>query len=179
MTKPSHSSNKNGSNASNYNQKEYINYVHVDEGFLNYLEFQNYIIHDIDGDGNCLFRTVSHQIENDDQNHTFFRVRVVTFLERNKDSLKNFISNGDKENAFENYLEKMLQNGTWGDHVEILALSGVMKVRFVVVKDDRQVIIINYEDMDPNRPKNPQIPTYYLAFAQKQMHYFSIKKKSN
>jgi len=90
--------------------------------------------------------------------------------------LGHFISNGAGKNAFNNYLERMLQNGTWGDHVEILALSGVMKVRFVVVKDDREVITISYEDMDPKKLKNPNIPTYYLAFAQKQMHYFSIKK---
>jgi len=34
---------------------------------------QNFSIFQIDGDGNCVFRTVAHQRDNDDENHLDYR----------------------------------------------------------------------------------------------------------
>ena len=62
----------------------------------------------------------------------------------------------------------MIKNGTWGGHLEILALSSSLKVSFHLYRDDKGVNIV-----DGCGIPNPKI--LYLAFNQARSHYSSIK----
>jgi len=69
-------------------------------------------------DGNCLFRSVAHQVYGDPELHALVRAKCVEYIACERAFFKDFISD-----RFEDYIERMKRDGEWGDHVEIQAMS--------------------------------------------------------
>jgi OTU domain-containing protein 3 len=72
-------------------------------------------IKEVDEDGNCLFRSISHQLEQDEEKHDFYRKKIIDNIEMNKNFYAPFII----DMTFEDYIKKMRKNGTWGGNLEI------------------------------------------------------------
>ena len=70
-------------------------------------------------DGNCLFRSISHQIYGTEEYHDILRAKCVEYLEAETTYYKDFIPGGG--DAFERYCNRMRRNGVWGDNLEIQA----------------------------------------------------------
>lgn len=77
-------------------------------------------IHTVEGDGNCLFRSVSHQLYGDDAHHALVRSRCMDYMESEKEYFEPYVV-GDMA-AFLRYLAHKRRNGVWGDDPEIQAL---------------------------------------------------------
>lgn len=75
-------------------------------------------IHEVSGDGNCLFRSVCHQVYGDDRNHATVRARCMRYVRSNKKHFKQFVD-GD----FDQYCASRAKDGVWGDNLEIVALA--------------------------------------------------------
>lgn len=77
----------------------------------------------IDGDGNCMFRAVSHQLYGDSQYHGLIRARTIEYMGIERDYFSHFIEGGLER--FDEYLEYKATNGAWGDDTEIQAMSEI------------------------------------------------------
>ena len=67
----------------------------------------------MEGDGNCLFRAVSHQIYGDDKYHDVVRARCMDYMEVNSDFFCQFVVGGAE--CFPMYVSAKRMNGVWGD----------------------------------------------------------------
>ncbi|CAM9490096.1 unnamed protein product, partial [Choristocarpus tenellus] len=79
---------------------------------------QGLIIMDIESDGNCLFRSVSHQIYGDVARHQQVRRQCVDHMFKHKDRFGVFVAED-----FHDYLSRIRQLCVWGDDLEIRALE--------------------------------------------------------
>lgn len=69
----------------------FTNYITIENSFRNYLSGEGFNIFEIDGDGNCLFRTVAHQIEGNEDNYRHLRALTVGHIRENKTQFENYI----------------------------------------------------------------------------------------
>jgi OTU domain-containing protein 5 len=77
-------------------------------------------LHAVEGDGNCLFRSVSHQIYSDDAHHGLVRRFCMDYMESEKEYFEPYVV-GDMA-AFLRYVEHKRRDGIWGDDPEIQAM---------------------------------------------------------
>jgi OTU domain-containing protein 3 len=127
---------------------------------------------DIDGDGNCLFRAISDQMEGSQENYKFYRALTCKYIEDNGEFFKLFISD---DITIEKYLKLIGKDGVWGGNLELQALSKALKINFVVHMLNRPALIIvnDHENIKNEKPK-----TIHLAFHYGENigeHYSSVR----
>ena len=83
----------------------------------------NFLIKQMGGDGNCMFRAVSDQIYGNEDYHNIIREKCMDYLMIERDFFSQFVEGGDKE--FENYVNMKRKSGVWGDDVELQAVSEI------------------------------------------------------
>jgi len=111
--------------------------------FLTQLGALNLTIKDVAGDGNCLFRAMSDQIDGVPDNHYSYRQKIVDFIVDNKEDYAPFI---EDDVPFDVYCNKMRLNGTWGGNMEIQAASIVYHVNICIHQlEQPRWELINYE----------------------------------
>jgi OTU domain-containing protein 5 len=81
--------------------------------YKNALAAQGLVIHSVDGDGNCLFRSVSHQVYGTDMHHDLVRSKCMDYMEVNAAFFSQFVVGG--MDCFHLYLEAKRTPGCWGD----------------------------------------------------------------
>ncbi len=69
---------------------------------------------DVEPDGNCLFRSVSHQIYGDAERHYLVRKACVEHMSKHRTRFGVFVAED-----FRDYLYRIRQPGVWGDDLEI------------------------------------------------------------
>lgn len=77
------------------------------------LAVEGLAIHSVEGDGNCLFRSVSHQIYGDDKYHDIVREKCMDYMEINSSFFSQFVVGGME--CFQLYLAAKRTPGCWGD----------------------------------------------------------------
>ena len=75
------------------------------------------------GDGNCLFRSVAHQVYGDEGLHGIVRAAVADYMEAEATWFASFVV-GDAE-EFAAYIAAIRTPGTWGDDPEIQAVCEI------------------------------------------------------
>lgn len=93
------------------------------------LENIGFHVNSIVGDGNCLFRAISHQICKDERFHENFRKECFKYIENNKQTFQAFIPS-----PIDEYIQKFRQNRAWCGEHELNAISAVYGVRIVLYK---------------------------------------------
>lgn len=84
------------------------------------LEDQRLTLVPVSGDGNCLFRSVAHQIYGDENLHNIVRQKCMDYMESEIDFFSQFIIGGRE--AFHLYVQAKRMNACWGDDPEIEAI---------------------------------------------------------
>ena len=74
----------------------------------------------MEGDGNCLFRAVSHQLYGDAGMHDEVRAAVVAYMSREREHFASFVG---ADISFDTYLARMARPGVHGGHAEIQAAA--------------------------------------------------------
>ena len=171
--------NKNNQNNKNYNKnnkyqkkKERNAYRkkknrqkdEIDEEFIKDLEKIGYFIREVGGDGNCLFRSVSDQMDNTEKNHKMYREMCLTYMKNNPDEFSPFI---EDDETFDKYLERMGEDGEWGGNLEIYALSKTLNANFYIYIHKHPMYIVNNFE----KPKKNILLTYHEG-----KHYNSLRK---
>ena len=75
-------------------------------------------IEEMQGDGNCLFRSVAYQVYGNDDFHELVRDRCMDYILACSDYFKNFIDT-DEDESIEKYCLRKRQDQIWGDDLEI------------------------------------------------------------
>ena len=136
----------------------------IEEKFKEELKNLGYFIREVGGDGNCLFRAVSEQAENNENNYKYYREKSIEYMKKNSDSFIPFITDDE---PFEKYIERMSEDGVWGGNLEIYAMSMAFKFNFYIYIHERPIYILK----DWNKPKKNIMLTYHDG-----EHYNSLRK---
>ena len=68
-------------------------------------------VKEMDGVGNCLFRSVADQIDGDESLHATYRAQAVDYILQNKEMYMPFI---EDDETIEQYCNDMSKDGIWG-----------------------------------------------------------------
>lgn len=82
---------------------------------------EKFNIYKIQGDGNCLYRSLAHQLYGEEELYDIVKEAILDYLILEKDFFSQFIPNGNER--FDEYINMKRMNGVWGDDVEIQAFS--------------------------------------------------------
>ena len=77
-------------------------------------------LHDISGDGNCLFRALGDQLEGHQENHFKHRCDVVEYIVKHRDTFEPFVEDGIPFNRYISWLRK---KGTHAGNDAIVAFA--------------------------------------------------------
>lgn len=112
-------------------------------------------------------------MDQDEEKYERYRRLAIQHISINKNAFTHFLTNFG--GSVDRYLQKMAQNGTWGGHMELQALSKVLNKCFCIYND-------NFETIWIGRGGIGQIQIY-LAYDRKRFHYSSLtripEKKEN
>ena len=123
-----------------------------------------YFIREVGGDGNCLFRSVSDQMDNTEKNYKEYRSRCIEYMVQNKDEFINFL---EDDEPFDKYIQRMSEDGEWGGNLEIYALSRLLNANFYIYIFKQPMYVVNNFD----KPKKNILMTYHDG-----KHYNSLRK---
>lgn len=128
-------------------------------------------IHNVLGDGNCLFHAVSHQLRGD-FTHSSIRKDTVEWLRTHRDDL---LSNGakfvdfvDHPKGFDGYLAYLAKDENWGDHLALEAIARCYQIDIDIyssIESGQYILTISASD-EPRR-------RIYLAHLH-EYHYMSL-----
>ncbi len=122
---------------------------------------------DVMRDGNCLFRAIADQLEDNEQAHLKYWELAINYLSRNKSVFASFLPKG---HDIDEYIQKVNHDGTPGDHFELLALCASLNIQISLHLPNKNPILIQ----DPFHISNTKRTLHLAYFADK--HYASVKK---
>jgi len=96
---------------------------HSYDHYTHALRVHHLAVWPIDGDGNCMFRSISHQVYGDDRFHHIVREKCMAYMESERLYFEPYVE-GDMA-AFMTYLQHKRQLGVWGDDPELQALCEI------------------------------------------------------
>jgi len=141
-----------------------------EEHFRNLMNNIGLAIIDMGDDGNCLFRSVSHQIYGTQDHHLLIRAKVVEYLEAELEYYLNFVEGG--RNRYLEHCERMKTNGVCGDNLEIQAISEIYNKPIEIYAYSNEPLKIYSNDVK-NLPNNSNRSPIRLSYHFNG-HYNSI-----
>lgn len=93
------------------------------------LEKDGYVLKEVYGDGNCLFRAISDQLYGKDDQHIQLRKKAVEFIKNNQDD---FVFYMEDDKKIEDYIISMSKDGAWGGQLEMKALAECLKFNVII-----------------------------------------------
>ena len=133
--------------------------------YNNYIQSQGFDIIHIIGDGNCLFRAISHQLQNTEAYHAEYRSIAMNYILAHQERFSNFLlDDSPYHGRLDLYVQKMSKNGEWGGHFEMLAISEALNVQICVFQVTLDLLTIGSQ----NQQK------IYLAYNRSSRHYNSL-----
>ena len=99
---------------------------------------RNFEIQKVPDDGNCLFSAISHQVYGDICFHDLIREKCCKYMQLHATRFREFVDTDTQYVNFKDYLNQMGTLGTWGDNLEIIALSELYQ-RLVEVYDQQTI----------------------------------------
>ncbi|EGR34728.1 OTU-like cysteine protease family protein, putative [Ichthyophthirius multifiliis] len=140
--------------------------------FNEQLSEYNLYIKDVEGDGNCLFRSISDQLDGNEEYHAYYRKIVVEQIKSNQDFFKNFIYDIE----LDKYVKEMQNIGTWGGNMEIQAISQALGHNFIIYTKNRPFMVIKGVSVKGITKKTIQLAYHYED--KEELHYSSIRNIS-
>ena len=140
----------------------------------------------IRGDGNCLFRSLSHQLLNTQDEHHFIRSTLVRFENLNQSVFTKYLNPPVTATTVSEHKQRMLLPQTWGTHLEVIAAAAFFRVPVYYTRAT-QIGRYRWECREPlpitglrfpevvNAPPNDQCPITHFELAYMvNTHYDSI-----
>ena len=88
---------------------------------------------DVGGEGDCLFKSISHQLYGDSNRHVEIRATAVRFLCDNPDRFIESVVG----TSWIQYLCNMSHQGTWADNIVIQVISDSMELKINIVESSQ------------------------------------------
>ena len=84
----------------------------------------------IQKDGNCFYRSISHQLYNTQDKHKYIRECSIRFIKENRQDFEHFLTED-----FEVYLKRQARQGKWADHVAIIPTARCLDLKIQVFEN--------------------------------------------
>jgi len=94
------------------------------------LKLQGLTVQEVDGDGNCFFRALSHQLYGNEHSHMMLRQRTMDGMVGQKDFFLPFFDPDDE--SFEEYVARMRSDGEWAGNEEVQAASVALRINITI-----------------------------------------------
>ncbi|XP_039068088.1 OVARIAN TUMOR DOMAIN-containing deubiquitinating enzyme 10-like [Hibiscus syriacus] len=133
------------------------------ERLLSRLQLYGFAELKVQGDGNCQFRALSHQLYHTPDNHKYVRRQIVNQLKSNPEAYEGYVPMD-----YADYLKKMSKSGEWGDHVTLQAAADAYGLKIIVMTSFKDTC---YIEILPNFWKSKGV--IFLSFWA-EVHYNSI-----
>lgn len=123
------------------------------------LEERGLSLCEISSDGDCLYKAIEHQMKlTRNESHTVEELRHKTseYIRKNKDEFWPFLLNDQNnlvsDREFEVYCDKIANTKTWGGHLELKALSNILKVPIEIIQAEGSSIQIGSSEFGIGNP---------------------------
>ena len=128
------------------------------------------IIHSIQGDGNCLFRTLSFIITGSEEQHTLVREAILHHMLQIAHFMLSHLIIG--HSSVSEYIQhtSMDQDGTWGTDIEIFTLSDLLNT-CIFVYTTEQCNWWRYGPQDVDRSLNVDITNMSMYTRNPGLHF--------
>ncbi len=150
--------------------------------------------HEVLGDGNCLFSSLSHQLYGTAEHHSQIRSGLVQLIQKNESVYRNYWIEGTTDGrkvSFDEHTQCVKNNGSWGTLLELQASSDYFSVPIYVcaknpsgiVQWDKKAIPRNHDVIQTSTCTLPQ-PVFpftrgHLELAFESHHYDSVVPRKN
>ena len=124
-------------------REEVESYLAFDENSVEFgkqLRKLGLCLHDIPGDGNCLFRALGDQLEGYQRNHFKHRCDVVDYMVEHRYAFEPFVEVGI---SFDRYTARLREIGTHAGNDAIVAFAKIHSLNVVIHQLDRPTLIIS------------------------------------
>ena len=122
----------------------------------------------MDGDGNCQFRSLAHNIFKDQERHAEVRALATAHIEERKEDFQIYF---EDTRAFKRWLVGMKRDRTWGDELTLRAAVDALGMRVHVVQSTAQNWYLLYEPEEQKTKRSAFIsyvsPVHYDALAER------------
>ena len=108
--------------------------------FVNQLSKLDLYLHDIPGDGNCLFRALGDQLEGHQKNHFKHRCDVVEYMVEHKDNFEPFV---EDDIPFSMYIAWFRKKGTQAGNDAIVAFAKLHHLNVAVHQLNQPILMIH------------------------------------
>lgn len=132
------------------------------------LEKEGLYIVEIEGDGNCLFRAIAHQLYLDQERHVELRKLCADHMVEHQERFEKFCSI-----PFKDYIRCLRKLGTWGDHLEIKAMEEILDRLIIVHSSDTRGIVEASNKRESKALKKLSLYPITLSYHQ-GCHYNSV-----
>ena len=144
-----------------------------EEKFKNLLLKNNMQIREVNSDGNCMFRAVSDQVYGKDDYYGLLREKCMDYIVILRSFFEPFI-----EDDFDSYIREKRKNQTWGDDIELEALSEIYNRPIEIYKGSNIPLKTFHEnkyfsDDEEYKNNNFSLTPIRLSYHNKN-HYNSI-----
>lgn len=156
------------------------------EKFKRLLDKYNLDIHEIDADGDCLYKAVEHQLsltsDSPNERLTFqdLREQTSSHMLDHKDDFLPFLTNdqGDcmSDAQFQTYCDRIARTKEWGGHCELTAISQITKKPIHVYQAD-QKRPITIEPSQSSSDKKPMLLSFHKHLYGLGEHYNSLVER--
>eukprot|EP01035_Chromulina_nebulosa_P021106 gene21106-27348_t len=127
----------------------------IEELFDKRMKLYGMTIVDVEGDGNCLFRAVSHQLYNNESHHLELRQQCVEHMRRHTKRFEIYCTS-----KFEDHLKRMALPCVWADYLEIRALEEIIDRLFYIYSPDTTEVKDNSGEFTVNSEPKPMNINY-------------------
>ena len=134
-------------------------------------------------DGNCLFRSISHQVYGKEDFHMVLRQKCVQYLQSEYHFFCSYVPGGQDKNVFDAYCQRMKTNGIWGDNLEIQAFSEIYGRSIeIYAYDDKPMQTFNDKEEEEHANMPPIRLSYHcnshynsvIAMDEEQQHRYTL-----
>ena len=123
------------------------------------------------GDGNCFFRAISHQLYNDENQYSYIRCTTTDYLNLCINDFAQFIDK-DIDPTIEHYINRMKDDGTYADHLVILATAAYLNRDIIIHEKDKKPLLIPGSD-------SLTLQQFHVLYNPHRQHYDSVISSSS
>lgn len=119
-------------------------------------------------DGNCMFRSIAHQLFADANLHLEVRKKILDYIEQEKDHFVLFLD--EEEESFDDYIKRLRCFGEWGDNTELYAAAQCYQVDIYIHQADTPMYMISGSSSNSSSGSGKCIHLSYHG----ECHYNSV-----
>ena len=126
---------------------------------IQFLESQGRTVYRVLGDGNCMFKSLSHQLHGTEDKHSDVHLVVQKVMEENMEKYNSYWI--QIETTFSQHVQLIKNKGVWGTQVELLAASDYYQLPIFVLQVQVELTSDTYLNQNPkdNQPLDHSLPT--------------------